>query len=65
MRHILYVLVILAVTTGMTAAQKLAGYTIMNYDHGHGTTLEYLAPDGRTHLLYPLNGAIVVGEWRT
>ena len=65
MRHILFALIIFATTTGMAAAQKLAGYTIMNYDHGHGTTLQYMAADGHTHLLYPLNAGIVVGDWRT
>jgi hypothetical protein len=65
MRHILLALVLLAATTGIAAAQKLAGYTAMTYDPGHGTQVEYLAPDGGAYLWYPLNSGIVVGAWKT
>jgi hypothetical protein len=64
MRHILLALIILGATTGIAAAQKLAGYTAMTYDKGHGTQVEYLAPDGGAYL-YPLDSGIVVGAWKT
>lgn len=41
-----------------------AGQTVMSYDSGHGTQVEYLSRAGKTYLLYPGNTTVVQGEWR-
>lgn len=41
-----------------------AGQTTMSYDSAHGTQVEYLSPNGSTHLLYPGNTVIVKGQWK-
>ncbi len=42
---------------------ELAGKTILSWDGGHGTQVEYLAPGGRSYLWYPGNQAVVAGTW--
>jgi hypothetical protein len=41
-----------------------SGQTMMSYDPGHGTQVEYIAPNGKTYLLYPGNKVIVHGSWK-
>ncbi len=52
------------------ARALFSGITALSYDFGgfagsggHGTQIEYLAPDGSTYLWYPGNRNIVVGGW--
>jgi hypothetical protein len=42
----------------------IANMTMMSYDRGHGTQVEFIATNGRTYLLYPGNEVIVKGEWK-
>ena len=42
----------------------IANMTMMTYDRGHGTQVEYLGANGKTHLLYPGNTVIVKGSWK-
>ncbi|MDO5632925.1 MAG: hypothetical protein Q4G22_13970 [Paracoccus sp. (in: a-proteobacteria)] len=42
----------------------LSDTTVRSYSGPHGTQIEYLAADGRSHLLYPGNARIVPGEWQ-
>jgi hypothetical protein len=42
----------------------VSGKTMMTYDRGHGTQVEYIAPNGKTHLFYPGNSVIVKGSWK-
>ena len=42
----------------------LSGNTQAFYDNGHGTQIEYNAPDGKSFLWYPGNQRINVGRWR-
>lgn len=42
-----------------------AGKTRMTYNSGHGTQIEYVAPNGRNYLWYPGNTTILRGRWRT
>jgi hypothetical protein len=42
----------------------IADKTIMSYDRGHGTQVEFIAPNGKTYLLYPANKAIMKGDWK-
>ena len=42
----------------------IANMTMMTYDRGHGTQVEYLGKNGKTYLLYPGNTVIVRGEWK-
>ncbi|MGV3650466.1 MAG: hypothetical protein ACO1OK_03515 [Devosia sp.] len=42
----------------------IADKTVMSYDRGHGTQVEFIAGNGKTYLLYPGNRAIVRGEWK-
>ncbi|MDO5706800.1 MAG: hypothetical protein Q4G49_17240 [Paracoccus sp. (in: a-proteobacteria)] len=42
----------------------LAATTVKSYSRAHGTQIEYLAPDGRSFLLYPGNRMILPGEWQ-
>jgi hypothetical protein len=67
-------LVALALLPGIAGADYVIGYdetkslfsgqTMMSYDPGHGTQVEYIAPNGRTYLLYPGNKVIVHGSWK-
>lgn len=42
----------------------IANETMMTYDPGHGTQVEYIAKNGKTYLLYPGNAKIVKGQWK-
>jgi hypothetical protein len=42
----------------------VADRTMMTYDRGHGTQVEYIAGNGKTYLLYPGNQGIVRGSWK-
>ena len=70
---------VLAVTVyALSSASAFAGYvigyaetkslianmTMMTYDRGHGTQVEYLSGNGKTYLLYPGNSVIVRGSWK-
>jgi hypothetical protein len=46
------------------AAPKLAGQTIMSFDPGHGTQIEYFDKSGRTFLWYPGNRVVLPGAWK-
>lgn len=41
-----------------------AGKTRMTYSSGHGTQVEYVAPDGRSFLWYPGNRTVLPGRWK-
>ncbi len=42
----------------------LAGRTVLFYDSGHGTQVEYFGTDGRVFLWYPGNARILPGAWK-
>jgi hypothetical protein len=42
----------------------LVNQTMVTYDPGHGTQVEFIAKNGRTYLLYPGNKIILQGEWK-
>ena len=42
-----------------------ANTTHRSFSKAHGTQIEYLAPDGRTYLVYPGNTRMVLGEWKS
>jgi len=41
-----------------------SGNTLNYYARGHGTQVEYMAPNGYSYLWYPKNKAIVPGKWK-
>ncbi|MGJ0452254.1 MAG: hypothetical protein ACR65T_03340 [Methylocystis sp.] len=47
-----------------TLRAQFAGLTRMTYDAGHGTQIEYNAPNGRSYLWYPGNSVILPAYWR-
>jgi hypothetical protein len=42
----------------------IANHTRMTSDQGHGTQVEYNAPDGMSYLWYPGNRVAVLGRWK-
>jgi hypothetical protein len=42
----------------------ISNYTRMTADQGHGTQVEYNAPNGMSYLWYPGNRAAVLGRWK-
>lgn len=54
-----------AQTIGYSETKGLvSGQTLMFYDRTFGTQVEYNAPDGSTHLLFPGNAVVVKGSWK-
>lgn len=43
---------------------QFAGLTMMFHDSGHGTQIEYNAPNGRSYLWYPGNSVVLPAYWR-
>ncbi len=41
----------------------LSDATVLHYDSGHGTQVEYMSADGYAFLWYPGNQSVVPGEW--
>jgi hypothetical protein len=60
---ILALLSILAVPSAALAMPPV-GSTNMTFDSGHGTQVEYLAPNGGAHLWYPGNSVVLHGQWK-
>jgi hypothetical protein len=53
-----------ATSTAAKIRSAYAGKTRMTYSFGHGTQVEYVAPDGRSFLWYPGNRKAVPGRWK-
>jgi hypothetical protein len=49
---------------GLATAGSIGGTTTMSYSSGHGTQVEYVAPNGKTYLWYPGNANILKGQWK-
>jgi hypothetical protein len=64
MRILLAALALLLTLGPAGAAPKLAGQTVMTYDPGHGTQVEYYDKSGGTWLWYPGNKVILPGRWK-
>jgi hypothetical protein len=52
-------------STPERARAFLSGETRMTYDAGHGTQVEYNAPDGHSYLWYPGSPRLTPGFWKT
>jgi hypothetical protein len=74
MATLLAVATILAAGISAATASYVIGYdetkslvanqTMMTYDRGHGTQVEFIGGNGKTYLLYPGNEVIVQGSWK-
>ncbi len=64
MRAVLLGVFLLVGWLGSASAQQLAGTTSMFYERGHGTQIEYLAPNGKSYLWYPGNRIVLMAPWR-
>lgn len=65
MRAVLFGLVlVLAATAAAFAAPRYANVTIMTWDPGHGTQVEYYDSAGQNFLWYPGNNGVVRGQWK-
>ena len=42
----------------------LSNKSMMTYDRGHGTQVEFIGKNGKTYLFYPGNTGIVHGAWK-
>ena len=66
MRQALAALALFLVAAGTAlAGASLSNVTIMTWDPGHGTQVEYYDAKGSTYLWYPGNRRIVRGKWKT
>ena len=61
---LLAALLLAALATPASAAPKLSNRTMMTYDPGHGTQVEYFDGSGRNYLWYPGNTGVVPGRWK-
>lgn len=43
---------------------QFSGLTMMFFEAGHGTQIEYNAPNGRSYLWYPGNSVVLPAYWR-
>src|SRR5688500_2869286 len=64
LRLALIVATLVMSASSVMAAPKLAGQTIMSFDSGHGTQVEYFDKSGRTFLWYPGNRVVLPGAWK-
>ncbi|HQZ13360.1 MAG TPA: hypothetical protein PK286_10805 [Devosia sp.] len=62
-RLVAAVAVVLLLVGGASAASR-SNVTIMTYDPGHGTQIEYFDAKGNNFLWYPGNRAVVAGRWK-
>ena len=64
MRVLLLILSLLAAATPALAAPYFANHTLMTYDPGHGTQVEYYDNAGHSWLWYPGNRNVLPGAWK-
>lgn len=65
MRLLLLGLLLALIAAGSAAAAPSRNnVTIMTYDPGHGTQVEYYDASGHTWLWYPGNRVVLPGEWK-
>ena len=55
---------VLLATTPALAAPYFANHTLMTFDPGHGTQVEYYDNAGHSWLWYPGNRAVLPGAWK-
>lgn len=64
MRSLLVLFFLVCGVAAASAAPKLANQTVVTFDPGHGTQIEYYDADGSTFLWYPGNRVILPGQWK-
>lgn len=64
MRTLFAGLLLLLANLGAASALEFGGWTTMFYERGHGTQIEYLAPNGKSYLWYPGNNVVLMAPWQ-
>lgn len=63
-RRFLFVLTLVGMAWQGAAAAELADSTLLHYDPGHGTQVEYLDSNGMSYLWYPGNRVVLAAPWK-